>query len=141
MTLLRIIVDNACKVLQEVVPATVSGAVRKRNITAIPHLLNATANQETVTGDPTISKITKIVCCQAVSELRSNVIKPVPVAALTQRNNESTKLMWNIPLEAQNTTAHNSGIKRLQDKRAIGLLGGAGRHDETVSLTSKGCGL
>jgi hypothetical protein len=58
----------------------------------IPHLLNATTNQETVTGDPTISKITKIVCCQAVSELKSNVIKPVPVAALTHKNNESTNV-------------------------------------------------
>jgi len=56
------------------------------------YLLNATTNQETVTGDPTISRITKIACCQAVSELKSNVIKPVPVAALMHRNSESTRL-------------------------------------------------
>ena len=62
----------------------------KANATATAHLLNATTNQETITGDPTISKITRIVCCQAVSELKSNVIKPVPVTALTQRNSEST---------------------------------------------------
>ena len=36
--------------------------------------------------------MTKIVCCQAVSELRSDVIKPVPVTALTQMNNESMNL-------------------------------------------------
>lgn len=61
-------------------------------MTATPHLLNATTNQETVTGDPTISKITKIACCQAVSSLKSTVIKPVPVTALTHRNSESTNL-------------------------------------------------
>ena len=82
-------------------------------VTATPYLLNATTNHETVTGDPTISKITKIVCCQAVSELRSNVVKPVPVMALTQMNSESMNFTRNCPLEAQNMKAQNNGVKRL----------------------------
>ena len=88
---------------------------RKKAI-ATPHLLNATTNQETVTGDPTTSRITKIVCCQAVRELRSNVINPVPVTALTQTNSESTKFTRFFPFEAQNMTAKNRGVKRLHDK-------------------------
>ena len=82
-------------------------------VTAKPHLLNVTTNHETVTGDPTISKITKIVCCQAVRELRSNVTNPVPVTALTQMNNESMNFTRTFPLEAQNITAQINGVKRL----------------------------
>lgn len=67
--------------------------VRGKVDESTPHLLNMTTSQEIVTGDPVISKITKIVCCQAVRELRSSVVKPVPVTALTQMNSESTNPM------------------------------------------------
>lgn len=87
---------------------------------AAPDLLNMTTSQETITGDPIISKITKIVCCQAVSELRSNVVKPVPVTALTQMNSESTNSTRTSPFEAQNTIAQNKDTKRLHGKRKRG---------------------
>lgn len=84
------------------------------------HLLIMTTTQETITGDPIISRMTKIACCHAVRALRSVVPNPVPVAALTQRKRESMKLTWNFPLDAQRTVDQKSGNRTLrQMRRAI----------------------
>lgn len=73
-----------------------------------------TTTQDTVTGDPRICTITKIACCHAVRALRSMVPKPVPVAALTQRNRESMYLTRNSPLDPQKMTDQKSGIAILE---------------------------
>lgn len=79
-----------------------------------------TTTQDTVTGDPRICTITKIVCCHAVIALRSMVPKPVPVAALTQRKRESMYLTRNAPLDPQKMTDQKSGITMLRyRKRAV----------------------
>ena len=84
------------------------------------YLLIVTTTHDTITGDPIISRITKIACCQAVRALRSIVAKPVPVAALTQIKRESMNLTWNFPLDAQRTVDQKSGNITLRPvKRAI----------------------
>lgn len=73
-----------------------------------------------MTGDPIISRITKIACCHAVRALRSIVAKPVPVAALTQMKRESINLMRYFPLDAQRTVDQKRGIMTLKHReRAI----------------------
>ena len=42
-----------------------------------------------ITWFPVISRMTKIACCHAVVELRSMVLRPVPVAALMHTNSAS----------------------------------------------------
>lgn len=79
-----------------------------------------TTTQDTVTGDPRICKMTRIVCCHAVRALRSTVPRPVPVAALTQRKRESMNLTGNSPFDAQKMADKKSGIMRLKpEKRAV----------------------
>lgn len=72
-----------------------------------------TTTQDTTTGDPIICRITRIVCCHTVRELRSIGARPVPVAALTQTKRESIYRMWNFPLDAQKIEDQKSGIMRL----------------------------
>ena len=76
-----------------------------------------TTTQDTVTGDPRICKMTRIVCCHAVRALRSTVPRPVPVAALTQRKRESMNLTGNSPFDAQKMADQKSGIRRLKPKK------------------------
>jgi len=88
-------------------------SVREINESSSAHLLNMTTTQDTVTGDPIICRMTRIVCCHAVRELRSIGAKPVPVAALTQTKRESIYRMWNFPLDPQKIMDQKSGIMRL----------------------------
>ena len=81
-----------------------------------------TTTQDTITGDPTISSITRIACCHAVRELRSMVANPVPVIALTQTKSESMYLMGNSPLDAQKMTDQKRGSRRLQGAVRGGLI-------------------
>lgn len=63
---------------------------------------------------PTISRMTMIVCCQAVKELKSMVESPVPVAALTQTKRASIYSIENLPLDATNMPATAMGIRMLE---------------------------
>ena len=88
-------------------------SVRRINQSSSPYLLNMTTTQDTITGDPIICRMTKIVCCHAVRELRSIGAKPVPVAALTQTKRESMYRIRNFPLDAQKIMDQKRGIMRL----------------------------
>ena len=106
--------------INEVVPIEGGfGSLRDIKLTR-GYLLVVTTTHDTMTGDPIISRMTKIACCQAVRALRSTVAKPVPVAALTQIKRESMNLTWNFPLDAQRMIDQKSGNRTLRwRKRAI----------------------
>lgn len=76
-----------------------------------------TTTQDTITGDPRISRITRIACCHAVRALRSTDPKPVPVTALTQRKRESIYLIRNFPLDAQKMRDQKSGMRILGNRQ------------------------
>ena len=94
-------------------------SVRETNQSPSAHLLKMTTTQDTTTGDPIICRITRIVCCHTVRELRSIGAKPVPVAALTQTKRESMYRMWNWPLDPQKIMDQKSGIMRLKHTQGV----------------------